>query len=131
MLDSPHFFENEDLIKVVLRSKKEEQSFLNEVPRQQYWTSSGGPFFREFPEVDYQENMVIGILLGRRGIGNAKIQIDSMEGVSGKLVVHSTEILPFTHEDFVGYPAIMVRLERSNLAVKFMPIEYVEEGEQH
>ena len=127
ILDSSRFFENENLITVVLNNQEEEQSFLHNTPRNQYWTSSEGPFFFDFPEVDYQNYMVIGILLGMRGIGNTEIRIDSIEKVSGTLIVKSTEILPSTQEDLVGYPAVMVKIKNLNLPVVFEDIKFLKE----
>lgn len=127
VLDSADFFKNENLIQIVLMSKEQEQSFLSITARYQYWTSSGKPFFHDFPEVDYENNMLIGILLGIRGIGNTKIVIDSVEQVSGKLIVNSTELLPSTHEDFIGHPAVIVKIKKPALPVVFRDIEFVEE----
>ncbi|HMB92624.1 MAG TPA: hypothetical protein VKP65_17355 [Rhodothermales bacterium] len=96
---------------VVLRSVDEETRFLEISPRK---TAA-------FPYIDYTQEMVVGIALGRRGAGNTRVSIDSVITNAGQRTVYATEHAPCIQQRYVSNPAHFVALPKSNQPVRFAP----------
>jgi heat shock protein HslJ len=117
ILQSSSTFTNDGLITVVLRSEQEEFSFL----------ASHSPV-GSFPNVDYQRQMVVGILLGMRGSVSIRVTIDSLQRHGGALKVYSHEFHPFGQYMAIGYPSHLIVINKTHLPVVFERIRLVRES---
>lgn len=118
LLQSTRFFDlTAEPAYVVLRNSGEETRFLETYPRK---TTA-------FPYIDYAEEMIVGIALGRRGTGNTRISIDSVITADSQRTVYATEHVPCIQQRYVSNPAHLVALPQSHHPVQFAPLIVAEE----
>lgn len=119
VLQSSHAFTSDDFVTVALRSKEDEQAFLQTHPTRV-----------PFPEINYDRNMAIGIIVGMRGSTSILLTIDSVKPVAGILKVYAHEYHPLGQRMAIGYPAHFIALQRFDLPVHFEPVKIVREVSQ-
>lgn len=119
ILQSSSTFTNDGLMTVALRSKEEENAFL----------AANRPA-QAFPSVDYQRQMVVGILLGMRGSVSIRVTIDAVQRHGGTLKVYSHEFHPLGQYMAIGYPSHLIVINKTHLPVVFEPIRLVRESSQ-
>lgn len=119
VVQSSSTFTNDGLITVVLRSKQEENAFL-----------AVNPPAQPFPIVNYQQQMVVGILLGRRGSVSIRVTIDSVQRYGNTLKVYSHEFHPLGQRMAIGYPCHLIVINKTHLPVVFEPIRVIREDSQ-
>ncbi len=119
ILQSSSTFTNDGLITVALRSKEEENAFL----------APNRPT-QSFPYVDYQRQMVIGVLVGMRPSVSIRVTIDSVKHHGSSLKVYSHEFHPLGQRMAIGYPSHLIVINKIHLPVVFEPIRLVRESSQ-
>lgn len=112
-------FTNDNLITMTLRSKQEENAFL-----------AANPPAQQFPSVDYQRQMVVGILLGMRGSVSICVTIDSVKQYSSTLKVYSHEFHPLGQRMAIGYPSHLIVVNKTHRPVVFEPVGVIREDSQ-
>jgi len=117
IMQSEIFFNNEDLITIVLQNKQEEINFFLQNPIKQ-------PSY-SFPAIDYSKYTVIGILLGFRPSISIKIKIDSIINYDKYIKVFSHEYHPRIQLDAIGHSAHFVIIEKTYLPVVFEEIKVI------
>ena len=108
--------------KVVLRDEHQAERFLTSVS-----PSERSGMARALLQVDFREQMVLGLLLGRRGSGSIIASIDSVGVVDDRLRVYSTEFRPAYQTRDVAYPAHLVVVGKTDRPVDFRTVEVIEE----
>lgn len=116
LVQSSSIFINDSQITVVLRSKQDESAFLATTPPTQ-----------SFPDVDYQRQMVLGILLGTRPSISIRVTIDSVKRVGHTVKVYSHEFHPLGQRMAIGYPSHLIVMNKTQLPVVFEPVKVVRE----
>ena len=115
LLAGPHYLRDTVPEKVVIRNKKEEKVFLEK------HSFAGEP---DFPVVDYEKKMVLGVILGPQRTGAIRVEINKIEDLGNKILVSSIRWLPnpkrFVTDD-IGYPVSLVLVEQSPKTIEFAP----------
>jgi hypothetical protein len=119
LIQDARTFNNQNLLTITLRSKQDEQEFFKIYPPA-----------TDFPEVDYNAKMVIGILGGWRSSISIQIMIDSLAFSDNKIRVFSHEYIPSGQRQEPGNPVHMIIIDRTSLPVIFEDVKVIRENTQ-
>jgi hypothetical protein len=122
--DSFEMSNDTNFVTTVLRSEQEEEAFIaSHLPFLNY-----APGYKsKLSTVDYQQSMVVCILLGKQGSASVSITIDSIlqDGDSWKVCSHI--FYPCVMIDMTGNPVHLVTVPRSILPIVFNTIPIIRE----
>lgn len=108
-------FRQSELLQVVFRSESDENNFFNE-----YATPNTIPW-----EVDYDEEMVIGLVMPEQSTGSNVIEITGLEQIDDDIQVSSKFTIAGIGNDMIGYPNHFIKLNKYNNQVTFNKIDTV------
>ncbi len=111
-------------IQVVIRSKNEEEAFLNQI-QSRLFEKNGKMLNLDFGDMDYTRDMLICIALGPRSSGSITFEITSVQSTNDNLIVKSVEYHPEMGTTDIGYPMHIIKMKRSDKQVLFAPIAVV------
>lgn len=113
-------------IQAVIRSKNDEEVFLNQIQSRLFEEISGKMLSLDFGEMDYTRDMLICIALGPRPSGSITFEITSVQSTNDKLIVKSVEYNPGMGTTDIGYPMHIIKMKRSDKLVLFAPTSVVQ-----
>ena len=108
--------------KLVLRNEHQADLFLASVS-----PGKRPEVARALSRVNFQEQMVLALLLGRRGSGSITVTIDSVDVVDERLRVYSTEFRPAVQRRDMANPAHLVVVGRTDRPVDFRKVQVIKE----
>lgn len=110
-------------IEVIIKSKEEEELFLNSM------TINVTPF--EFPEIDYENKMLIGIVYPPQGSGSNILSIPQVKVENGVLNVYSELFKPMIGTDDIGYPVILGEINKTDIQINFKETKVINESQNY
>ena len=122
--DSFEMSNDTNFVATTLRSRQEADAFIaSYLP---FITST--PFYYDkLSTVDYQQSMVIVIVLGRQGSASISVTIDSIKQVGHEWNVYAHKFYPCVQIDMMGNPAHFVAVQQSSVPVTFEPVRVIRE----
>jgi hypothetical protein len=123
VFNSRHAFgyDIQERMEVIITSKEEEEAFLNSM------TINVTPF--EFPEIDYENKMLIGIVYPQQGSGSNILSIPQVKVENGIIKVYSEMFIPMIGTDDIGYPVIFGEINKTDLEINFKETKVINEAQ--
>lgn len=122
IFNSNHIYQNDftERQTVVIKSQAELDEFLSTMTNLMFPNP-------DFPQVDFSEKMLFGIVLHAQSSGSYKLSITSVNMVDEVIEVSSELYIPSIGTDDIGYPIVFVELDRFDNEVKFLPTKEIKE----
>lgn len=112
-----HGIEAETPVRMAIRSKADEEAFLNLVHSNQI--DNGFPVPVTLPDIDYSQDMYIIVMNGPTSSGSIYLRITSVILQNQKITVNSTLFIPEIGTDDIGYPFHLIKLKKRSEPVEF------------
>jgi heat shock protein HslJ len=120
ILQNQHNFEGNSQNRFVVFKSIEEQANLRSIYEVQ--TNS----MDNSNNINYEEEMVIGIILEAQSSSSNFINIDSLVLEGNKIAVYSTLTKPLNGERAIGYPAHFIKLKKYDYDIEFKAINVID-----
>lgn len=122
IFNSNHAYQNDfnERQTIVVKSQVELDAFLSQM------TGTTIPL-PDFPQVDFNDKMLFGIVLPAQSSGSHKLKITAANMVEGVIEVSSELTIPNIGTDDIGYPVVFVELDRHSESVKFLDTKIIKQ----
>jgi hypothetical protein len=108
---------------IVISSNEEMANFIEMVEPLSY-DSLGNviPFSLATSHTDFSKTTLVAITLGERPSTGYTVNIQSVYEEEEKVIISAVETIPYQGDDAISYPMKIIRINRGNLNIEFLPL---------